>query len=356
MPGSPDPVHTYALLDAARVPGLIETLETTRLEHGCLFRGESFDRMKDVAPWLVRIDSSGKFTRNLFRASGKSWHLWGKGAGIFIRSTAPLDELTAHLRRFTKVSDPAGKWVFFRFWDPLVAQIYFDGMADHADRIGQVFRLPSGKLTSSSRQMSAACPPAIVARVRMIGPGGTDAAADETLKLFNQTAGQPQCRPAVLAELLSRLPRSASDRYAALLMSETTLRPWELTAELRQDVARLLTSIPVRAGWEREALGAFRALGIDRRAEFPLLNDMPAGDTAISDDARAVEKLAAMTDNVAQRTTLLTMLREVSDAAPAQARPLLSRHLNDQHKLPSGMPSGVGMTVAGQVQMMLLGL
>lgn len=50
-----------------------------------MIRGESFDRMKDVAPWLVRIDNSGRFTRNLFRASGKSWHLWGKGS-----SFAPL--------------------------------------------------------------------------------------------------------------------------------------------------------------------------------------------------------------------------------------------------------------------------
>lgn len=190
----------------------------------------------------------------------------------------------------------------------------------------------------------------------MIGPGGTDAAADETLKHFNQTVEPPQCRPAVLAELLSRLPRSASDRYAALLMSEITLRPWEMTAELHQEVARLLTSIPVRADWESEALGAFRALGIDRRAEFPLLNDMPDEDTAISDDARVVGQVAAMTDNVALPITLLTMLREASEAAPAQARPLLSRHLNDQRKLPSGMPSGAGMTVAGQVQMMLLGL
>lgn len=78
------------------------------------------------------------------------------GQGIFIRTTAPLDELTAHLRRFTKVSDPAGKWVFFRYWDPLVAQVYLDVMADHADRIGQMFRLPSGKLIEMVAQTGPA--------------------------------------------------------------------------------------------------------------------------------------------------------------------------------------------------------
>lgn len=139
------PAQTYALLDAARIPGLPETLETSRLDHICLFRGDSFDQLKQVAPWLVRIEGSGKFTRNLFRASTKSWHLWGKDAGIFLRSPAGLQDVAAHLRRFTKVSDKAGKWVFFRFWDPLVAQIYFGGMADHAERIGQIFRLPTGQ-------------------------------------------------------------------------------------------------------------------------------------------------------------------------------------------------------------------
>lgn len=141
----PGPAQTYALLDAARIPGLPEVLETSRLDHVCLFRGSSFDQLKQVAPWLVRIGDSGKFTRNLFRDSPKAWHLWGKDAGIFLHSPAGLQDLAAHLRRFTKVSDKTGKWVFFRFWDPLVAQIYFGGMADHAERIGQIFRLPSGQ-------------------------------------------------------------------------------------------------------------------------------------------------------------------------------------------------------------------
>ena len=139
------PAQTYALLDGARIPGLPEVLETSRLGHVCLFRGGSFERMKQVAPWLVRIEDSGKFTRNLFRASSRAWHLWGKEAGIFLHTPAPLEELAAHLRRFTKARDKTGKWVFFRFWDPLVAQVYFGGMADHAERIGQIFRLPSGQ-------------------------------------------------------------------------------------------------------------------------------------------------------------------------------------------------------------------
>lgn len=44
------PAQTYALLDAARIPGLPETLETSRLDHICLFRGDSFDQLKQVAP------------------------------------------------------------------------------------------------------------------------------------------------------------------------------------------------------------------------------------------------------------------------------------------------------------------
>ena len=44
-------------------------------------------------------------------------HLCHKEPGIFIRSRADMDTLWGHLRKYTRVSDDAGKWYFFRFWE-----------------------------------------------------------------------------------------------------------------------------------------------------------------------------------------------------------------------------------------------
>lgn len=46
------PLHTYAILDAAKAPNLPELLEASGLAHRCLFKGSAFDELKDVAPWI----------------------------------------------------------------------------------------------------------------------------------------------------------------------------------------------------------------------------------------------------------------------------------------------------------------
>lgn len=137
-------IHSYALLDAARAPGLPELLETSRLEHLCLFRGAR-DQVGQAAPWLVRLEPDHKLTRNLLRASDRPWHLWGKDCGIFLRSDASLSQLVSHFRRFTRVRDHRNRWVFFRFWDPLVAATFFSGIAGDPERIARFFRLSGGR-------------------------------------------------------------------------------------------------------------------------------------------------------------------------------------------------------------------
>lgn len=44
------PLQAYAILDASKVTGLPDLLETSGLEYGCLFKGDAYDEMKDVAP------------------------------------------------------------------------------------------------------------------------------------------------------------------------------------------------------------------------------------------------------------------------------------------------------------------
>lgn len=117
--GQPDDtnLHTYAILDAAKVPNLPELLEVSGLEHRCLFKGDAYDELKDVAPWIVQLADENNFTRNLFTRSDAPWHVWDNEPGIYIRSAASLGDLWKHLRKFTKLQDEQGKWFYFRFWE-----------------------------------------------------------------------------------------------------------------------------------------------------------------------------------------------------------------------------------------------
>jgi hypothetical protein len=45
---------------------------------------------------------------------------WGRAWGIWLVSSAPLDDVRRHLRRFLKVSDERGRQLLFRYYDPIV--------------------------------------------------------------------------------------------------------------------------------------------------------------------------------------------------------------------------------------------
>lgn len=115
---------TYAILDAARMPGLPELLETSGLDHRCLFKGAAEGDLRDVAPWLVRLEEHHPFTRHLFTPGDAPWAMWDREPGIFLRSGAGLDDLRRHFRRFTKMRDAAGKWYYVRFWEPVYLLAY----------------------------------------------------------------------------------------------------------------------------------------------------------------------------------------------------------------------------------------
>lgn len=117
-PENVPPLHTYAILDAAKVTNLPELLETSGLEHRCLFKGNAYDELRDVAPWIVQIEDGNGFTRNLFTCTDAPWHLWDQEPGIYVRSRGTLDEVWRHFRKFTRVQDEDAKWYYWRFWEP----------------------------------------------------------------------------------------------------------------------------------------------------------------------------------------------------------------------------------------------
>lgn len=113
---SPQPLHSYALLDAAAMPMLPELLEVSSLDWCCLFKGRAKDELRQVAPYLVTLREGDDFVRKLFTNSGRASDMWNQLSGVFLRSFQPAEVLLRQFRRFTRIQDEAGKWYYFRFW------------------------------------------------------------------------------------------------------------------------------------------------------------------------------------------------------------------------------------------------
>ncbi|NSX53401.1 DUF4123 domain-containing protein [Parasulfitobacter algicola] len=148
-PKDAPPLQTYAILDAAKIANLPQLLASTELEYRCLFKGQAYDELKDVAPWIVTLKEHNTFTRNLFSHDPKDpapWHNWDKEPGIFIRSQASLDDIWRHFRKFTKVQDEAGKWYYLRFYDPKIAFPYITQSERFSERI---LNVPTARQSTS---------------------------------------------------------------------------------------------------------------------------------------------------------------------------------------------------------------
>jgi len=121
------PLNTYAILDAAKVVNFVEMLEASGLEHRCLFKGEAAEEMRDVAPYVVRLEEDVDFTRNLFSFDPEQevpWFMWDREPGIYVRSRGSLEEMWRHFRKFTKVQDEDGKHSYFRSWETRILIAY----------------------------------------------------------------------------------------------------------------------------------------------------------------------------------------------------------------------------------------
>lgn len=112
--------HTYALLDGASIFGLPEMLETSGLQHVCLFDGKAASNYGTSAPWLVRLTPDHRLTRMLTDTGKEKGALsWVSGPGLLIRSPLSLTGLRKQFRTYTMILDPErNRRVFFRFYDP----------------------------------------------------------------------------------------------------------------------------------------------------------------------------------------------------------------------------------------------
>jgi hypothetical protein len=134
----------YAILDAAKVPGLAELLHGSGQAYRCLFHGPGSEALEAVSPWLVALDPGRSFTRSLFTGGDAPWHLWDREPGILLTSDAPFDALWQHLRRFTQFTGKDGRRMMLRFYDPAVAYTVLDYLAPRPAEAAVWFCLPEG--------------------------------------------------------------------------------------------------------------------------------------------------------------------------------------------------------------------
>lgn len=134
-PAAVPAMQTYAVLDAAKVMNLPELLGASGLEHRCLFKGKSYDELKNVAPWIVRLEDGNDFTRRLFTGPKGINGLWDKEPGIYARSRGSLEDMWKHFRKFTRVSDENGNWFYFRFWEAGYAESYFAALGTFPEKM-----------------------------------------------------------------------------------------------------------------------------------------------------------------------------------------------------------------------------
>ena len=114
-----EPWFVYALLDAARSPFLTTRLETSGLEHCCLYDLQQDAQLGLVAPWLVRLEEGTRFTRGALAHDPNALDPRKMlGDGIFLASPLPIEALRRKLKRYSRLADEHGVAQFFRLQEP----------------------------------------------------------------------------------------------------------------------------------------------------------------------------------------------------------------------------------------------
>ncbi len=111
----------FAVIDAARVFGFAERMKGYDLAAVCLYDLSNDPALGEVAPWLVPLVPGHPLAIDLVADTAEApnhWELLRAEAAIFIETDQSLEQMRAHLRRYTQLPDEAGVRYFFRFYDP----------------------------------------------------------------------------------------------------------------------------------------------------------------------------------------------------------------------------------------------
>jgi hypothetical protein len=108
-----------AMLDGASVPNLLERLHAEpSLEAECLLRGTLEPDMKQVAPYLVKLEPGSEFAEWVVGTG------WGNHWGTFVTTRQGFRALRNHLRALTLIHRRDGTPLYFRYYDPRVLRIF----------------------------------------------------------------------------------------------------------------------------------------------------------------------------------------------------------------------------------------
>jgi hypothetical protein len=126
--------NVYAVLDGASANGLVMKLHEEEPPHFCLIPGELEPDMAEVAPYLVKLEQSAKFTAWVVKEG------WGNHWGVFATAPADIRAMRGHFRSLFNIYDPEGKPMLFRFYDPRVLRVFLPtcGAQELAETFGPV--------------------------------------------------------------------------------------------------------------------------------------------------------------------------------------------------------------------------
>ena len=113
-----DSLATFAVLDAARIPGLPDRLAESDAPSVSVITGPLKGHLDEVAPYLVQLERDDPLC---------DWILtegWGKRWGIFARAPGDLRGMRRHFRTFLTVRLPDNSPAHFRYYDPRILRVY----------------------------------------------------------------------------------------------------------------------------------------------------------------------------------------------------------------------------------------
>lgn len=108
----------WVVLDGARDKRVFSAVVAAYTDNCCLYSGDLPSDLKLAAPYLVALDPDDRTTQYILKRA------WSNHWGIFLRSTASMETLRRHLKKFLVVKDPKGRRLLFRYYDPRVLRVY----------------------------------------------------------------------------------------------------------------------------------------------------------------------------------------------------------------------------------------
>ena len=104
----------YVLLDGALWGMELKKAKRENNLHRSLYEGKMAESLAKSAPYLFEVEAGGKFEQWIKTLDSVERRV------TWLQSSATLDELRKHLRRFLRMKKEDGSMIYCRFYDPLV--------------------------------------------------------------------------------------------------------------------------------------------------------------------------------------------------------------------------------------------